>query len=220
MKLQRLAFVCLCLMSMAAFGQTRYISDEVPVTLRSGPSLENRILRNLSAGVRLEVLGEDEDAGYTHVRVASDGTEGWILTRYLTSQPVARERLAAAERELGTARARVDELETQVASLSEDLRHAREELEAAMSANSDITTELRDIRSASANAITLRDQNETLRRRLAEAEQQISRLTMETRELESDSRQSWFMVGAGVLFGGILIGLIAPSFRRKRRSDW
>ncbi|MBN1240378.1 MAG: TIGR04211 family SH3 domain-containing protein [Gammaproteobacteria bacterium] len=220
MKLQRLAFVCLFLASWAAFGQTRYVSDDIPVTLRTGPSLDNRIVRNLSAGTRVDVLGEDEDAGYSRVRVASDGTEGWILTRYLAAQPIARERLAAAERELAAARARVGELETEVASLTEDLRQTRQELEAAMSANSEATSELRDVRNASANAIALRDQNEELRRRLAENDQQISRLTMENRELESDGRQSWFMVGAGVLFGGILIGLIAPSFKRKRRSDW
>jgi len=38
--------------------------------------------------------------------------------------------------------------------------------------------------------------------------------------LSSRSRQNWFIVGAGVLSGGIVIGLIAPSLRRKRRSDW
>jgi SH3 domain protein len=38
--------------------------------------------------------------------------------------------------------------------------------------------------------------------------------------LSGRNNQSWFLVGAGVLFGGVVIGLIAPSLRRKRRSDW
>lgn len=220
MTLQRLAFVCLLFTSMAALGQTRYVSDDIPVTLRTGPSLENRIVRNLSAGARVELLEQNEDAGYSRIRVAGDGTEGWILSRYLSPQPIARERLAAAERDLGSARERVRELEAEVDALSEELGLVRGELETAKSANSEVTRELRDIRDASANAIALREQNEELRRRVAASDQQISRLSMENRELQSDGRQGWFMVGAGVLFGGILIGLIAPSFKRKRRSDW
>jgi SH3 domain protein len=221
MTLQRLAFAYLLFTSSTAFGQARYVADDIPVTLRTGPSLQNRIVRNLGAGVRVEALEENEDAGYTRVRVLGDGTEGWILTRYLTAQPIARERLGAAERDLGVARARVEELENQLAAVSQDLAATGEQLAAVESTNNQVESELQDIRSASANAIALRNQNDELRARLAENEQRINRLTMENTELKSDGRQSWFMAGAGVLFGGILIGLVAPSFKRKRRrSDW
>lgn len=218
--LRSAALVCLLLLSVAAFGQTRYISDSIPITLRTGPSLENRIVRNLSAGVRVEVLRVDEESGYTQVRVASDGTEGWVLTRYLQSEPIARERLAAAEGALATARERVQELEVQVAALTEELARTREELDATATANKDISRELQDIRSASSNVLALRSQNEQLRQRVSEAEERINRLAMENTELASDSRQSWFLVGAGVLFGGILIGLVAPNFKRRKRSSW
>lgn len=218
--LRSAALVCLLLLSAAAFGQTRYISDNIPITLRTGPSLENRIIRNLSAGARVEVLRVDEENGYTQVRVASDGTEGWVLTRYLQSEPIARERLAAAEGALATARERVQELEVQVAALTEELARTREELDATATANKDISRELQDIRSASSNVLALRSQNEQLRQRVSEAEERINRLAMENTELASDSRQSWFLVGAGVLFGGILIGLVAPNFKRRRRSSW
>jgi SH3 domain protein len=214
------ALVCLTLISLTASGQTRYIADDIPITLRTGPSLENRILRNLSAGVRVEVLETDEANGYTRIRVASDGTEGWLLTRYLQAQPIARDRLGAAERNLEAARARVQELETQVAELSNDLARTRAELEALTTRSSDTARELQDIRAASANAVALRDQNEQLRQRAAEADQRINRLVMENTELKSDGRQSWFLVGAGVLFAGILVGLVAPSLRRKKRSSW
>lgn len=217
--LRSIAFVCLSLTALTALGQARYISDDIPITLRTGPSLENRIVRNLSAGVRVEALEANEEAGYTRVRV-NDGTEGWVLTRYLQAQPIARERLAAAERELGVSRERVAELEAQVATLSHDLSQARAELETYTSSNKDLSQELQEIRTASANALEIRSRNEELRQRLVEAEQRINRLAMENTELASDDRQSWFMVGAGVLFGGFLIGLIAPSVKRKRRSSW
>lgn len=218
--LRSAALVCVFLISVSAFGQTRYISDSIPITLRSGPSLENRIVRNLSAGARVEVLGVDEASGYSQIRLVSDGTEGWVLTRYLQSEPIARERLAAAERNLNAARERAQELESQVAALTDELTRTREELETTRTAHKDASAELQDIRSVSSNALAVRDQNEQLRRRVVEAEERINRLAMENTELASDSRQSWFLVGAGVLFGGILIGLVAPNFKRKKRSSW
>lgn len=220
MLLRRLAFVGLLFVSLAAAGQTRYVTDDIPITLRSGPSLQNKILRNLSAGTRLEVLETDEDSGYAHVRVASDGTEGWVLSRYLLPQPIARDRLAAAQKSLGEAQARITELEAQVESLTGELTTTRDRLDQTVSTNRDVTGELQDIRSAAANAIQLRDQNETLKKRVAESEQRVDRLTMQNTELASQSRQQWFIVGAGVLFGGIVIGLIAPHLKRKRRSTW
>lgn len=214
------ALVCLSLISLAGHGQTRYVTDDVRIELRAGPSLEYRILRYLSSGARVEALQSDEDAGYTRVRVADDGEEGWVLSRYLQTDPIARERLRAAERNLEQARARVGELEAEVARLTEELARTRAELESAAARGDDAAKELADLRSASANVIAIRDENEQLKRRAAEAEQRINRLVMENTELASDSRQDWFLAGAGVLLGGIVIGLIAPSLRRKRRSSW
>jgi SH3 domain protein len=213
-------FVGLLLVSFAAVGQTRYISDNIPVTLRSGPSLENRILKNLSAGTPVEVVGGDEASGYSQVRVSSDGTQGWILTRYLSAQPIARDRLAAAEKALADAKARVKDLESQVASLTDELTSTQARLEQAAMTNAEVTSELEDIRRTSGNAMRLRDENESLKQRAAEAQQRVDRLTMQNTELASQGRQQWFLVGAGVLFGGIVIGLVAPNLKRKRRSSW
>src|SRR5690606_208456 len=104
--------------------------------------------------------------------------------------------------------------------LTEELSRTRGELETTVTTNKDISRELVDIRNVSSNALAVRDQNEELRRRGAEAEERIKRPAMENPEPASDGRQSWFLVGAGVLVGGILIGLVAPNFKRKRRSSW
>ncbi len=221
MLLRRLAFIALLTTTLAAFGQTtEYITDDVPITLRSGPSLQNKILRNLSAGDKVEVLSADSDSGYSRVRVSSDGTEGWLLTRYLQAQPVARDRLAAMQKSLGDAQSQVKDLQAQVSSLSDQLAQTRSQLEKTTSENRDVTTKLQDIRSVSSNALQLRDENESLKQRMADAEQRLNRVTMENTELQSENRQQWFIVGAGVLFGGILIGLVAPHMKRKRRSSW
>jgi SH3 domain protein len=93
-------------------------------------------------------------------------------------------------------------------------------MEEAESAAANLNTELVDVRSASANALTFRDQNESLRRRINEREQLVEELTRQNAELSSRATREWFVLGAGVLFAGTVLGLVLPSFRRKRRTDW
>jgi SH3 domain protein len=82
-----------------------------------------------------------------------------------------------------------------------------------------VSRELSNIKTASANVVQIQEQNESLRKKVIERERQVEELTAESAALTSRSRQTWFVVGAAVLFGGIVVGLIAPRLRRRRRSD-
>jgi len=68
--------------------------------------------------------------------------------------------------------------------------------------------------------LTIRDQNESLRRRNNELELRVEALTRGSAELASRANREWFLLGAGVLVAGIVLGLVIPSLRRKRRTDW
>lgn len=206
----------------AALGhaQTRYVTDRTIVELRRGPSTEYLILRNLEAGEEVQQLEQDEAAGYSRVRVVDQGTEGWILTRFLTAEPIARTRLAAAERSLATARERAATLETQRTELTADLATTRTELGEIRATHAAVSQELTDIRTAAANVVEIRDQNARLQQRLIQRDREVEELTADNARLAGRSSQNWFVVGAAVLLAGIVIGLVAPSLRRKRRSDW
>jgi SH3 domain protein len=207
-------------LELVAHGQTRYVTDRTIVELRRGPSTEYLILRNLEAGERVEVLEQNEPQGYSRVRVADQGTEGWILTRFLTAEPIARERLGVAERNLTTARERVATLETQNRQLVSDLAATRAELEQAQTNHGTASRELADIRTASANVVQLREDYTRTQQRLVQRERDVEQLTADNARLAGRSSQNWFVVGAAVLLGGIVIGLVAPTLRRKKRSDW
>lgn len=211
-----------CLMfafALVAQAQTRYVTDRTIVELRRGPSTEYLILRNLEAGERVDVLEQNED-GYSRVRVADQGTEGWILTRFLTAEPIARDRLAAAERNLAAARERVATLETQTAELSRDLAATRTDLTETRTNHGTVSRELADLRTAAANVVEIREQNARLQQRLTQRDGEVETLTADNARLAGRNSQNWFVVGAAVLLAGIVIGLVAPTLRRKRRSDW
>ena len=83
-----------------------------------------------------------------------------------------------------------------------------------------VSRELADIRTASANVVKLHDDNASLQQRLVQRDLEVEQLTADNARLTARSNQNWFVIGALVMLGGIVIGLVAPSLRRKRRSDW
>lgn len=203
-----------------AGAQNRYVSDRTIVELRRGPSTEYLILRNLEAGQAVEVLEQNIEAGYSRVRVVGQGTEGWVLTRFLTAEPIARDRLAAAERNLAAARERTATLEAELATVTADLAAAQRSLAEANAARETVSRELADIRAAAANVVEIRDQNQSLHQKLIERDQAVEQLTAANEQLGARSAQNWFVIGAGVLLAGVVVGLVLPTLRRKRRSDW
>jgi len=221
MRLRWVAVLSLVL-AVAAQAQaqtaTRYVTDRTQVELRRGPSTEYRILRYLEAGDRVEVLEQNE--GFSRVKVGDQDTEGWIPSASLIAEPIARDRLAAAERTATTARERATALEEQNRGLVRDLTATRAELEQTKASHGTVSRELADIRTASANVVKLHDDNASLQQRLVQRDLEVEQLTMENTRLTARSNQTWFVVGAAVLLGGIVVGLVAPSLRRKRRSDW
>jgi len=221
MRLRWLGFVFFAL-GIAAQAQvgTRYVTDRTQVELRRGPSTEYRILRYLEAGDRVEVLEQSDAQGFSRVKVGDQDTEGWIPTASLIAEPVARERLAAAERNLSTARERVAALEGQNLELQRDLASTRHELEQSRANHGTVSRELAEIRTASANVVAMRDDNASLSQRLARREREVEQLTADNSRLGGRNNQNWFVVGAAVLLAGIVVGLVAPTLRRKRRSDW
>jgi SH3 domain protein len=220
-KVRSLCAVLSLLIAAAANAQTvRYISDELVVNLRTGQTNNHAIVRMLSAGTAVEVVDQNDDSGYSHVRVRDRDLEGWVLTQYLTAQPIARDRLAAAERELVTANARIADLQMRLAALTEDAELVSHKLQQADARNAELAAELASVRSASANALSLRDQNQDMEQALELREREIQRLQQENDTLSSGELKQWFLTGGGVLFGGILLGLVLPNIRRRRRSDW
>ena len=92
----------LLLATNVAAAQTRYVTDIFEITLRSGKSTQNEIVRMLPSGTALEVIETDAKSGYTRVRTPS-GKDGWVLSRYLMDLPSARARLSGAETKLANA---------------------------------------------------------------------------------------------------------------------
>lgn len=215
----RLLLAFLLLAATTAEAQTRYVTDQLEVTLRSGTSTQHSIVRMLRSGTPVDVLESDAGSGYTRIRLR-DGTEGWVLSRYLMDEPAARDRLAAAEARAQEMESRVQALTAQVNALSgerEALSSEREGLDVELAETRD---ELERVRQLSASALELDQTNRDLRVRLANAERAADELRQELTTARDSGRRDWFLAGAGVLGAGLILGLVLPRLRMRRRSRW
>jgi SH3 domain protein len=109
-----------------------YVSDELAVTLRAAKGTDATVLGLVHSGEAVTVLAQDTGSGYARVST-TDGRRGWLLSRYLSDQPSARQQMESVLADLEMARARILELEAlsgvDVEALLEDNERLRRELE-------------------------------------------------------------------------------------------
>lgn len=98
--------------AIAQESQVRYISDETAITLRQDKGMDAPVVALLVSGTKVELVETDASAGYAHVKVGP-GREGWVLARYLSMNPAARERLPKVEAELAETKAALARLEAE-----------------------------------------------------------------------------------------------------------
>ncbi|MDH3417206.1 MAG: TIGR04211 family SH3 domain-containing protein, partial [Gammaproteobacteria bacterium] len=182
----------------AAFAAPAWVSDQFEITLRSGPSTSNSIQLMLDSGLRLEVLERDADTGYSRVRTPG-GTEGWVLSRYLMSEPSAREQLQKLSSQLTSANSRGSSLDAQMKAITSEYDSANRKIKELERAKAAVEKELAEIKRTAANVLAIDKQNKTLMDQLAAAQIRADTLEQENRELSSQTTRYWFMAGALVL---------------------
>lgn len=206
-------------LSASVTAESVWVSDQFEVMLRSGPSTSNAIERMLSSGIQLDVLEQDAESGYSRVQTQA-GTEGWILTRYLMQEPSAREQLTVLSEQLSSASERGSSMSAQMEAIRTEQTNASSQIRTLEREKSTLETELAEIKRTAANVLTIDGQNKKLQQQLTAIEIQVGTLEEENGNLASKTTRNWFVAGALVLFGGVLLGLILPRMRWQKRSGY
>ena len=66
----------------------------------------------------------------------------------------------------------------------------------------------------------MRNENQQLKEQTLSLSAQLESLKRDFTVLREGRNRDWFIAGAGVLFAGMLLGLIIPRIRWKRRRSW
>jgi SH3 domain protein len=216
--MRRALFLLLTLMAASSVAETLYISDQFTVPLRRGPSNGHKIINAaLPSGMALEVLGEDKAAGFTQVRTPN-GTDGWVPSQYLTSQPAARDQLAAATK-------RVQALEAQLKSTRENFQDTRSAQSQAERRNSDLEkqaqqlqVQLDEVKRVSATSLAQYEENKRLKTENQQLHAQVTDLSGKVNQLQSHTQLNWLLGGGALVLLGLVLGAWIKS--RPKRSTW
>jgi SH3 domain protein len=216
--MRRALFLLLTLVAASSFAETLYISDQLTVPLRRGPSNGHKIINAaLPSGTALEVLGEDQAAGFTQVRTPN-GIEGWVPTQYLANQPPARDQLA-------TALKRIQTLETQLKSTKDNFQDTRSAQSQAESRNAELDkqtrqlqTQLDEVKRVSATSIAQYEENKQLKAENQQLHTQVTDLTGRVNQLQNHTQLNWLLGGGALVLLGLALGAWIKS--RPKRSTW
>jgi SH3 domain protein len=202
-----------------ACAETRYVTDDLGITLRTGQSTHNQILRSVSSGTPVEVLETNEDSGYTQVRTP-DGVEGWVITRYLMDHPGAQELLANATKKIARLEDANKNLQAKLSNVSGDKDTLTKDKNELTAENDKLHSDLDHIRKTAASALAIESENKRLSNERVRLETELQAVQQENNSLKDRRDREWFVRGAGVVILGILIGLILPKIRFRSRSSW
>ncbi len=198
-----------------SYAQTVYVIDEFEVTMRTGPSIENKIIAMLPTGTKLQVIEEEGD--WVLVR-SPTGREGWVLKRYasvetpkkiIVEQLKKKYKVALKNLEIETEKALTFEKENK--ELRVALNTSQEKLEKVKQDYTSLTNESKDF-------LKLKKEHTKNLANLRKATSGLEQLRKENEELRSSTNIRWFLSGAAVVIVSWLIGYIMGTIKRRSRS--
>lgn len=216
----RLAISALFVLSSIATAQAKtvWVDDQLYLPVRSGAGSQYRIIENaVPSGTPLEVI-ETSDSGYTRVRTAK-GNDGWVSSQYLSNTPIAADRLKTVSRQLEQTKAKLSSLREQLKDVSNE-RDNLSDAESSLSTRSEeLQEELRRIKNIASNSINLERRNRELLEENQKLRNDLEVLTAENERLEASKESDFMLVGAALVFGGVLLALIIPMLKPTRKTD-
>lgn len=191
-----------------------YITDQLDLPIRSDKSFGNNIIRLLPSGTELSLLQSTED-GWAQIQF--DDTIGWIKSFYLSPDPAAREKLKKLTRTDNANKLLISKLSGEKEELESQLLTVKQENTDLIVQSSKSQAEKEHIEQIYQDALKLEHENEKLIQEKLQLKAELQLSVNNTQIQKDTSSRNWFIVGAIVLFFGMMIGFIVPGLLNRRR---
>lgn len=205
------------LSSQLVYADTRYVSDQLVITLREGMGNQFKVIKTLPTDTRVDVLSEQDN--YLYVQTEDD-VQGYVLKQYMSRKQPKTELIAQLKRELAQANEKLSAalqnatgtqkqlatLQARVAELSDALTLSEELLKTTKE-------ELLDLQVRSENVVLIDEERQRFKTELSAARNELEHLQQENHSMLNEAMIKWFLAGGGVM----LLGWIAGKFSRKKK---
>jgi SH3 domain protein len=214
-----LIVLVLCVIGQSSWAAKAYVTDSFEITLRTGPSVQNKILTLIGSGEAVEVLESQEE--WTHVRVLGgreDAIEGWVLSRYLETRLPWKTQAESLKKENARLKEKLAQGENKWSKSMDVEQKLSKELGDKINALNRLKEKYESLKRGSAEYIKVKAAYDVTLSLLETAQGDVQGLTKENESLKSSQRNRWFAMGALVLLCGLMIGVVVGRQQRKRKS--
>ena len=191
-----------------------YITDQLDIPIRADQSFGQNIIRLLPSGTELSLLQSTED-GWAQVQF--DDTIGWIKSFYISNEPPAREELKKLTRSYSANKLLLSKLTSEKEVLETELLTLKQENTDLVIQSSKSKAEKEHIEQIYQDALKLEHENEKHIQEKLQLKTELQLAENNTQIQKDTSSRNWFIVGAIVLFFGMIIGFIIPGLLNRRR---
>lgn len=194
-------------------AETRYVKPSADVVVRRGQGNKYKIIAMAKEGTPVEFL--EENNGYSRIRLPN-GKEGWIIKRFLSSQPPLNQVVTTLQAENSSLQESQTTLNQQIEALRTALAGSEKQRNLAIQDRDKIQSQYHLLQQETADVMQIKTDMQTMAAKNKTLLQDIATLTQNNDSLRKDYSFRWFLAGGGVLlFGMIVGGLLKGPGRRK-----
>jgi len=216
-KMISLILLTLLLMPGWVHGRNLYVTDEFQITMRTGPSLQNRVISMLNSGTPLEVL--DESSDWFQIRT-SDGKEGWVLKQYTMQRTPRADMVQQLERKVTELQDRAKSNEQKATVLDQENTDLQSLLQEVQQELEELHQKYQTLQQDSGNIEGIKMELLRTSSALESDREQLSQLRQEYQELRSQKNLHWFLAGGGAMGITALIGFFLGRIQRKKSKKF
>lgn len=144
-----------------------------------------------------------------------------MLSRYLIREPVARVQIENLVKQVTNTEPKDTSIRGQLNFVKAEFANANNRIDNLEHEKKELKKRLNAIKKTAADVLAIDAENEQLHQQYNEIKAQFMALQEQYSEVSNDNEREWFITGAMVLFGGLLLGLIIPKISwRKKRSPY
>lgn len=218
--MKQILILTLLLSSVSSlWAKTMYVDDILLVPLRAGEGTGFRIVhKGLRSGTELEIIEQNIETGYSSVRTPS-GLEGYLPTRYLSAEPIARLKLATAEKKLASTLSQNTDMKNKLNTLQKQFNSLQKEHKSTSSSLNNNSAELDRVKAISADALNLDSRNRELRESNEQLRSELELVQVENIRLKDKSESNMMLMGGGLVLLGVILALLIPMIKPGKKSD-
>ncbi len=198
-----------------AFSQSWYIKPSAEIPIRRGQGTNFKILVVLANGTGVTLLEENDP----WVKIQTkNGTEGWMLKRYLTQQPPL-DRLVSDLRDKNKDLLQEEKsLKERISLLTTDTNELQSEFDNCLANLTATKNDYTLLQEETADVIAIKNNLEISTKKNKELTNQLETVMTENTTLKKTHQTKWFLAGAGTIILGWLIGLMSARSKKRRSS--